>query len=196
MAFLRSVNPVESGPVIHAEGIYLRTPQMPDFAAWSSLRAVSREFLTPWEPTWPGDDLTRSSFRRRIRRYIRDIREDQAYPFFIFNAIDHSLLGGLTLSNIRRGVAQACSLGYWIGFPYARHGYMSRAVSAAVPFVFETLNLHRLEAACLPNNQASIGLLRKCGFTEEGYARRYLRINGVWQDHLLFAILAEDARAR
>ena len=194
MAFLRSVNPVESGPVIHAEGIYLRTPQMPDFPAWASLRAVSREFLTPWEPTWPRDDLTRGSFRRRIRRYIRDIREDQAYPFFIFNARDHALLGGLTLSNIRRGVAQACTLGYWIGSLHARQGHMSRAVSAAVPFVFETLKLHRLEAACLPANRASIGLLRKCGFTEEGYARRYLRINGVWQDHLLFAILAEDAR--
>ena len=192
MAFLRSVNPIETGPVIHAGQVYLRVPQMPDFSAWSALRALSREFLVPWEPTWPSDDLTRGAFRRRVRRYVRDIREDQAYPFFIFSTSDDALVGGLTLSNIRRGVSQACSLGYWVGAPHARQGHMSRAVAAAVPFVFDTLKLHRLEAACLPSNLASIALLRKCGFTEEGYARRYLKINGIWQDHLLFAVLAED----
>ena len=135
-----------------------------------------------------------TSLRRRVRRYVRDMREDQAYPLFVYRSTDDTLVGGLTLSNIRRGVAQACSLGYWIGAPHARQGYMSRAVAAVVPFVFETLQLHRLEAACLPDNAASISLLRKCGFVEEGYARRYLRINGVWQDHILFAILAEDHR--
>jgi ribosomal-protein-alanine N-acetyltransferase len=194
MAFLRSVSPIEAGPVIQGDEVYLRAPQMFDFHAWASLRAASREFLTPWEPIWPTDDLTRGAFRRRVRRYVRDIREDQAYPLFVYRKSDDTLVGGLTLSNIRRGVAQACSLGYWVGSPHARRGYMSRAVAASVPFVFETLQLHRLEAACLPANTASIGLLRKCGFIEEGYARRYLRINGVWQDHVLFAMLAEDAR--
>lgn len=194
MAFLRSVSPIEAGPVIHGDEVYLRAPQMFDFNAWAALRAASREFLTPWEPIWPTDDLTRGAFRRRVRRYVRDIREDQAYPLFVYRTADDTLVGGLTLSNIRRGVAQACSLGYWVGAPHARCGHMSRAVSAALPFVFETLQLHRLEAACLPGNTASIGLLRKCGFVEEGYARRYLRINGVWQDHVLFAMLAEDAR--
>jgi ribosomal-protein-alanine N-acetyltransferase len=194
MAFLRSVSPIEAGPVIQGDEVYLRAPQMFDFHAWASLRAASREFLTPWEPIWPTDDLTRGAFRRRVRRYVRDIREDQAYPLFVYRKSDDALVGGLTLSNIRRGVAQACSLGYWVGAPHARRGYMSRAVAASVPFVFETLQLHRLEAACLPANTASIGLLRKCGFVEEGYARRYLRINGVWQDHVLFAMLAEDAR--
>lgn len=194
MAFLRSANPIEAGPLIHGDGVYLRAPQMFDFHAWVSLRAASRDFLTPWEPLWPADDLTRSAFRRRVRRYVRDMREDQAYPLFVYRSTDDTLVGGLTLSNIRRGVAQACSLGYWIGAPHARQGYMSRAVAAVVPFVFETLQLHRLEAACLPDNAASISLLRKCGFVEEGYARRYLRINGVWQDHILFAILAEDHR--
>lgn len=194
MAFLRSVNPIETGPVIHAGHSYLRVPQMSDFNEWSTLRSVSREFLCPWEPTWPSDDLTRSAFRRRVKRYTRDIREDHAYPFFIFNSSDDTLVGGLTFSNIRRGVSQACSLGYWIGAPHARQGHMSRAVKATIPFVFDALKLHRLEAACLPSNRASISLLRKCGFTEEGYARRYLCINGIWQDHLLFALLSEDVR--
>jgi len=165
---------------------------MADFAEWVELRTVSRQFLTKWEPVWPRDDLTRSAFRRRLRRYQREIRDDLAYPFLVFREDDGRLVGGLTLSNLRRGVAQACTVGYWIGAPYARQGLMSAAVNAVVPFVFETLRLHRLEAACLPANISSIGLLRKCGFTEEGYARRYLQINGVWQDHILFALLADD----
>ena len=192
MAFLRSTTSLDIEPSVAAGGVLLRAPQMADFAEWVELRTVSRQFLTKWEPVWPRDDLTRSAFRRRLRRYQREIRDDLAYPFLVFREDDGRLVGGLTLSNLRRGVAQACTVGYWIGAPYARQGLMSAAVNAVVPFVFETLRLHRLEAACLPANISSIGLLRKCGFTEEGYARRYLQINGVWQDHILFALLADD----
>ncbi|MGF7159716.1 ribosomal-protein-alanine N-acetyltransferase [Rhodoligotrophos appendicifer] len=194
MAFLRSVSPSDLGPVIYGDGVILHVPQMADYEDWCSLRDQSRSFLVPWEPTWPSDDLTRSAFRRRLRRYWRDVREDQAYPFFVYRLDDETLLGGLTLSNIRRGVSQTCSLGYWIGERYARRGYMSAAVRSIIPFVFDNLRLHRLEAACLPSNDASINLLKGCGFTEEGYARGFLRINGVWQDHLSFAILSDDSR--
>lgn len=192
MAFLRSINPLETSPAIYADRIFLRTPQVSDFDAWSELREQSRTFLAPWEPTWPKDDLTRSAFRRRIKRYYRDIREDEAYPFFIFRAHDDALAGGLTLSNVRRGVTQSCSLGYWVGQPFVRQGMMSAAVRAITPFVFETLRLHRLEAACIPTNTASVRLLERVGFKKEGLARRYLRINGVWQDHNLYALLADD----
>lgn len=192
MAFLRSINPLDTGPAIYADRVYLRTPQMSDFEEWAGLREQSHAFLSPWEPTWPRDDLTRSAFRRRLRRYYRDIREDEAYPFFVFRAHDDALAGGLTLSNVRRGVTQSCSLGYWVGQPHARQGVMSEAVRAIFPFIFETLRLHRLEAACIPTNTASVKLLERVGFRKEGLARRYLRINGVWQDHLLYALLAED----
>lgn len=192
MAFLRSTSPLDIEPNVAGDGVLLRAPQMADFAEWAELRTQSRKFLTRWEPVWPRDDLTRSAYRRRLRRYQREIRDDQAYPFLVFRAEDGCLVGGLTLSNLRRGVAQACTVGYWIGAPFARQGLMVAAVNAVVPFVFETLGLHRLEAACLPANVASIGLLQKCGFTEEGYARRYLQINGIWQDHILFALLADD----
>src|SRR5262249_56237230 len=114
----------------------------------------------PWESTWPSDDLTRASFRRRIKRYSEDQRGDLAYPFFIFRRSDHALVGGLTLANIRRGCAQAGSLGYWMGAVFARQGHMTAAVSALVPFAFATLRLHRIEAACIPSNAASIRLLR------------------------------------
>ncbi len=193
MVFLRSVPSVETGPVLYGETVTLRVPQMADFREWAELRQASRGFLVPWEPTWPQDDLTKSAFRRRIRRYQQDIRDDRAYPFFAFQAEDDALVGGLTLSNVRRGVAQACSLGYWVGASHARQGHMSNAVATVIPFVFGQLGFHRLEAACLPTNKASISLLKKSGFTEEGYARRYLKINGVWQDHLLFALLSADA---
>jgi [ribosomal protein S5]-alanine N-acetyltransferase len=192
MAFLSNLMDTAAIPVLKGPRIFLRIPQMTDYSAWSSLRATSRRFLTPWEPLWPPDDLSRASYRARMKRYARDVQEDVAYPFFIFVADREVLCGGLTLSNIRRGVAQTATLGYWIGEPYARKGLMTEAVIALMPFVFDHLGLHRLEAACLPHNAASIRLLKACGFTQEGYARHYLRINGEWHDHLLFAILAED----
>lgn len=182
------------GPVLKGERLYLRPPTGSDYPAWSSLRAQSRAFLTPWEPTWPADDLSRLAFRRRLRRYQRDMREDDGYAFFLFRSSDHVLLGGLTLAHVRRGVTQSCSVGYWMGEPHAGCGYMSEAVRVVVRFVFATLHLHRLEAACLPTNAASIRLLEKVGFRREGYARSYLCINGIWQDHLLYGLVAGDQR--
>ena len=179
-------------PVLHGDGIILRYPQMSDFAAWAAIRGESREFLAPWEPTWAADELSRSAFRRRIRRYQREIRGDLSYPFFVLRKTDNLLIGGCTLSNVRRGVTQSAAIGYWIGARYARHGHMHAALTAVLPFVFQVLALHRLEAACIPENEASRALLLKVGFREEGRARRYLQINGEWRDHVLFALLEDD----
>ena len=192
MAFFRTINFADPLPSVVGEGVSLRTPQATDHAEWAALREHSREFLTPWEPTWPADDLSRSAFRRRIRRYTEDLRTDQSYAFLIFRSADGRLVGGLTLANVRRGVAQAGSLGYWMGLPYVRQGYMTAAVRAVIPFAFGTLRLHRLEAACIPENTPSRELLLKAGFRLEGEARAYLKINGVWRDHLLFGMLAGD----
>jgi ribosomal-protein-alanine N-acetyltransferase len=194
MALLRAASASDLGPVLEYDRVVLRTPQISDYPAWAELRAASREFLTPWEPLWSNDELSRASFRRRVRHYLRDLREDVGYALFIFSATSGALVGGLTLCNVRRGVTQSCTLGYWIGAKYARQGYMTASVRAVVPFVFDSLELHRLEAACLPTNAASIKLLEKTGFLREGLARRYLRINGVWQDHLLYALLDTDMR--
>jgi ribosomal-protein-alanine N-acetyltransferase len=182
----------ETPPAIEGEGVYLRQPQISDFPEWADLRERSRSFLEPWEPIWPADDLTRGAFRRRLKRYVEDQRADHAYSFFIFRADGNILVGGITLSNVRRGVAQASSIGYWMGAPYARRGLMSRALRILIPFSFNNLRLHRLEAACIPTNVASIRLLEKSGFQHEGYARQYLCINGIWQDHLLYARLRDD----
>ena len=189
MAFFRSVNLSETSPSIAGEGVFLRAPDMSDFGRWAFLREQSRAFLTPWEPTWPADDLTRGAFRRRLKRYAEDQRSDLAYAFLLFRQADDVLVGGLTLANIRRGVAQTARLGYWMGEAFVQRGYMTAAVRALIPFAFNSLRLHRLEAACIPANTASIRLLEKTGFSREGYAREYLCINGMWQDHLLYARL-------
>ncbi|HJY18126.1 MAG: GNAT family protein [Xanthobacteraceae bacterium] len=192
MAFFRTINFADPLPSVAGEGVLLRIPQAPDYADWTALREGSRDFLTPWEPTWPADDLSRSAFRRRIRRYSEDLRTDQGYAFLIIRSSDNALVGGLTLANIRRGVAQAGSIGYWMGRPFVRQGYMTAAVRAIIPFAFTSLRLHRLEAACIPTNAGSIRLLEKTGFVREGYAREYLCINGIWQDHLLYGRLKDS----
>ena len=195
MAFMRGLTfPGCQQPVIRGENVYLRYPRVPDFFAWSRLRSESREFLVPWEPSWATDELSKGAFRRRLKKYQRETRLDSAYAFFVFRTEDNALLGGCTLSNVRRGVTQCCALGYWVGERFARQGYMFDAVRALVPFIFKTLGLHRIEAACLPSNDPSKSLLGKVGFREEGLARRYLQINGEWQDHVLFALLADEAR--
>jgi len=183
-------------PTVHLEGalVTMRPATLRDWAAWAELRALSRDFLTPWEPAWPPDTLTRSAFTRRIRRQGSEWRDDLAYSFLTLERQSETVVGGLGLGNLRRGVAQVATLGYWVGQPYARRGYTTEAVRLALDFAFDHLALHRVEASCLPTNQASRGLLDKLGFTCEGVARGYLRINGTWRDHLLYAILKEDRR--
>jgi len=185
MALLDWIAP-ESGLRVEGEGVWLRPPRASDYAEWRELRAQSRAFLQPWEPTWPADDLSRAAFRRRLIAYARDREAGVAYPFFVFRASDDALSGGITLSNIRRGVAQMGSVGYWCGKPFTRQGLTLSAVRGLCEFAFRTLALHRLEAACIPENGPSRTLLGKASFREEGFAQAYLKINGVWRDHVLF----------
>ena len=195
MAFMRGLTfPGGQQPVLRGQDIYLRYPRISDYASWARLRDESREFLSPWEPIWSDDELTRGAFRRRIKRYHKETRLDSAYVFFVFRKSDDALMGGCTLSNVRRGVTQCCALGYWIGARFARQGFMQDALAALIPFVFKTLGMHRVEAACVPENEPSRNLLGKLGFREEGLARRYLLINGQWSDHVLFALLEDESR--
>lgn len=191
MSFLRSPFATDLPPHLRGTSVLLRAPETGDYEQWANLRMVSRDFLIPWEPSWPANDLTRSAFRARIRQYWRDIDDDQAYPYFVFDPEGQRLYGAVTLSNVRRGVAQTGTLGYWIGAPFARQGHMSAAVRLMLTFAFQHLALHRVEASCLPHNAASIALLKCCGFEQEGLARRYLKIAGEWRDHLLFARLSD-----
>lgn len=181
---------------LDAEGVTLRRPQPGDYEEWAELRGRSRAFLTPWEPAWSIDELTRAAYKRRLRRYGREVREGLASPFFVFRQADGALVGGCNLNNIRRGVLQACSIGYWVGDPYRRRGYTIAAARAACAHAFDSIQLHRVEAACIPTNEASRALLEKLGFQREGVARSYLKINGVWRDHVLYSLISDDRDPR
>ncbi|MEM9043169.1 MAG: GNAT family protein [Pseudomonadota bacterium] len=183
-------------PEVNTERLLLRQPRLEDHAAWSNLRRESRQFLTPWEPLWARDHLTPRSFRNRVAWADRAIRTDEAWPLFLVRLEDGQIVGGITLSSIRREPAQAGTLGYWIGEPYARSGYMSEALSALRDHAFGPMDLSRLEAACLAENTASRRLLERCGFKYEGVAQAYLQINGRWRNHVLYAALRPDRRGR
>lgn len=183
----------DSTPVIEGDGLIIRCPQQRDFYEWRALRLESRKFLTPFEPTWGGLELNSRHFSTKVKRSRRDAQEGIEYSFLIFQGgYGHqTLVGGMTLSNIRRRAAQNVTLGYWMGEKYAGKGIMTRAVALILPFVFDTLNLHRIEAACLPDNEPSRRVLTHNGFQEIGIAESYLQINGEWRDHVLFGLARE-----
>lgn len=191
MAFLRSLGGDFEAEVQGAR-VCLRPPVMGDYSAWARLRALSRQHLTVWEPQWSRDELSRSAFRRRLRQYQREVREDQGYAYFIVHKAEGTLLGSVTLSNVRRGVSQSASVGYWIGLPYTNQGLMTDAVRTLATHAFDRMGLHRLEAACMHSNSASARVLAKTGFRREGICRQYLKIDGAWQDHDLYARLCDD----
>ena len=180
---------------LETERIVLRLPAHADFHAWASLRQSSRDFLAPWEPVWSPDHLSRKSFINRVYWAARASRGGTALPLFLVRR-DGVLLGAITLDNIRRGPAQSGTIGYWIGQPYARQGYMREAIGALVHYAFTTLDLSRIEAACLPENAASRGVLEKSGFKYEGVAQSYLQIDGRWRNHVLYANLRSDRRGK
>lgn len=181
---------------IETERLTLRTPVHSDFVNWTGLRRQSADFLVPWEPTWASDHLTRKAFSNRVYWAGRSVAAGTAMPLFLIRRDDDTLIGAITLDNIRRGPAQAGTLGYWIGQPYARQGYMREAIEAVVHHAFHRLDLSRIEAACLPENIASRGVLERCGFKYEGVAQSYLQIDGRWRTHVLYAALRPDRRGR
>ncbi len=181
---------------IETERMTLRPPHHADFNIWTALRQDSEPFLTPWEPSWAQDHLSRKAFTNRVYWANRSIANGSAVPLFLYRRDDNALLGAITLDNLRRGPAQAGTLGYWIGQPFARQGYMAEAIEAMVHHAYERLDLSRIEAACLPENVASRGLLERSGFKYEGVAQSYLQINGRWRTHVLYAALRTDRRGR
>ncbi len=176
--------------VLEANGVRLRPARKGDYVSWQSIRAQNRRFLAPFEPSWSDLDLTRRAYDGLVRRSLRQARRGGEYSFLLFDisASDETLIGGLTLSNVRYRAARHANLGYWMGAEHAGKGQMSRAVALCLPFAFEYLNLRRLQAACLPHNKPSRRVLEKNGFIEEGFAEQYLQINGKWRDHVLYGL--------
>jgi ribosomal-protein-alanine N-acetyltransferase len=190
--FARDDTPVLRGPTV-----MLRAPRPSDYLPWRTLRKESRDFLKPFEPRWTEADLTHRVYSARLKRGRDEAKAGTDYTFFVFireRGVEQ-LVGGLTLSNVRRRAAQFVTLGYWMGRDYAGRGLMTEAVGLVVPFVFDTLGLHRIHAAFLPDNKASRRVLEKNGFREEGFAENYLQIDGRWADHVLFGLTRERYEA-
>jgi [ribosomal protein S5]-alanine N-acetyltransferase len=180
-------------PVLIGSRVTLRAPRPADYLAWKTLRKDSRPFLKPFEPRWTEADLAHRVYQARLKRGRDEARQGTDYTFFIFlrDGERETLIGGITLSNIRRRAAQFANLGYWMGQDYAGKGFMTEGVRLVVAYAFDSLLLHRVHAAFLPHNMASRRVLEKNGFKEEGYAENYLQIDGKWADHVLFGLTRE-----
>ena len=174
------------------ERVFLRPPKRRDALKWQKLRMSSKSFLVPWEPAWNASSCTRRAYLRYFKNSNYLANMDRAYSFLIFKTDDKTLLGGINIGNVRRGVSQSASLGYWIGEKYSRNGYMKEALKILIPSLFVDLRLNRIEAATLEENIASKSLLKKIGFKKEGVLRKYLKINGSWRDHILYGLLEND----
>lgn len=182
-------------PILVREPVYLRAAKPSDHTEWAALREKSREHLIAWEEDWAPHQLSFPAFKRKLASQAKDARRGGGLSLLIFRRDDHTLVGGVTLTNIRYGASRSGILGYWIGEPFARRGYGSAAVHAVTDHAFDAINLHRVVAACQPENAASQNLLERAGFRKEGLAREYLKINGAWRDHLIYSLLATDRSA-
>ncbi|WP_157014992.1 GNAT family N-acetyltransferase [Mesorhizobium xinjiangense] len=179
-------------PSLAGERVTLRFPRSGDFAEWAELRRQSRNFLEKWEPRWAPDELDLPAWRARLRRYRQEYNNGTGASFFIYRNDNGALAGGISIGNIRRGVAQSAQIGYWMGERHAGNGLMLEALRLLVPYCFSDLKLHRIEAACIPDNKRSVRVLEKAGFTREGLLHSYLRISGTWRDHYLYALIEDE----
>jgi ribosomal-protein-alanine N-acetyltransferase len=180
--------------------VHLRPLRAQDFAAWREVRLASREWLEPWEPRPdPGsaDPVTDvDAFRARCSAWERQRQFDNAYGFGLFLNADDCLLGEVSLGTVHRGPFQSATIGYWVDRRHAGNGYVPEGVALIIQFGFEELGLHRLEAAIVPRNGPSRRVAAKLGLREEGIAERFLQIDGVYEDHVRYAITAEEWQVR
>jgi len=172
------------------ERLFLRRLRASDEEELTRLRRESWSFLSPWEPApLPGHEPWGSAW---FQRQLRTARRRNQLRTLLCRADDDAILGALNANEIVRGAFHSTFVGYWIGAPHARQGFMSEGLALLLRHLFETEELHRVEANIRPENLASIALVRRLGFSREGFSPRYLRIDGAWRDHERWALLAED----
>ena len=183
-----------SFPALCLEGprVLLRPPISGDFESWARVRGQSRDHLIPFEPEWRQDSLSKAFFQHRISHQAREWALGLTCSFLIICKNDGDVIGGININNICRGAAQFASLGYWLGQEHQGQGYMYESGELILAYAFGHLKLHRLNAATLAHNGRSIKFLRRLGFEEEGFAKSYMRIQGTWQDHILFGLPHES----
>ena len=188
-ARLARVAPIE----LVGRRVRLRSLSESDYDAWYRVRSRCREWLVPWEPRPAGAPHVaedRASFAVRCLARERERQLGGGYGFGIF--LWDALVGEVTLSSIQRGPFQNAFVGYWVDRDYAGQGIVPEAVVVVLRFAFDTLALHRIEISIIPRNHASRRVVEKLGLRSEGVAVRFLEINERWEDHMRFAITAEE----
>ncbi len=170
--------------------VLLRYPTREDRDEFQELRIRSRRFHKKWEPSPPkGIDQYGSA---AFTRYCMSARSERVHRLLVCRHEEGAIVGSVVLSEIVRGCFQSAYMGYWVGAPFVRRGYLSEGVSLALRHAFVALRLHRVEANIQPDNKASIALAKRCGFRLEGFSERYLKIAGRWRDHERWAVLREE----
>lgn len=177
---------------LQGERIVLQPPLLRDWPEWEAVRRRNAEHLKPFEPSWPDDCLTRDFFKRRLKRQLWDWENNAARYFLIRLASDNTLIGGININHLNLGAARHGSLGYWLDEAYQGQGFMTQSVRCVIHHMFHDMHLHRAQAACIPENEKSMRVLRRVGMIEEGFAKDYIQINGLWRDHHLFALTRQD----
>jgi ribosomal-protein-alanine N-acetyltransferase len=174
--------------VLHSERLVIRSPRFRDKRFWNQVRAENKEWLSPWEATFPivpqeiSHERTRkSSFTRMIRTIHKSAHEGSSYSLFIWR--EGNLIGQVTLGGVIYGALRGGHIGYWIDKNYANHGYMTEAVEMVTRFGFDALGLHRIEINVRPENGASCRVAEKAGYHFEGFRPLFLHIDGAWRDH-------------
>lgn len=184
----------QPAPRLHGRRVVLRPLGPADFSAWREVRVRNEEWLVPWEPrrqrSLPDPTRDRSAFEARCSARDRERAADHAYPFGVF--VDQQFAGEVNLNNVTRGALQSATVGYWIDQARAGQSYIAEAVVVLSRFAFEQLQLHRLEICIVPRNVNSRRVMEKLRFRNEGIAERFLEINGTWEDHVRYAITAEE----
>jgi ribosomal-protein-alanine N-acetyltransferase len=174
--------------------VVLRPLTVDDFPQWREVRRRCANWLTRWEPRpvkgQPDTVEDRQAFASRCSVRLREIQLGTGFGFGVF--VDGALRGEVNLNTIHRGARQNAYVGYWIDEAVAGQGYVPESVVAVLQFAFERLGLHRVQIAIVPRNHASRRVVEKLGLREEGVAVGYLQINGVWEDHVRYAITAEE----
>ena len=170
----------------------IRPLELSDAPALLELRVRNRAFLEPWEPLRDARWTTLEAQEEAVSAAVAERDEGRALPFLVLEGDEP--IGGVNLNVIVRGVFENAYLGYWLDEGHCGNGLATEAVRQAVAHAFGAGGLHRVQAAVIPSNAASLRVLAKLGFREEGLAERYLRIAGVWQDHTLFALTREEWR--
>lgn len=177
-------------PKLYGERVVLSFPKWEDYEEWAFIRKNNKSFLEPFEPKWPQDALSQNFFKRRLERQKKDMEEGRGLFFLI--RLNDKIIGGINLNSMQYGAAMQASLGYWLDKDHLKQGYMSESLQLIIDYCFFQLKMNRLNAACLPDNHSSIKLLLKNGFEEEGYAKKYLQIDEVWEDHRLFGLVNQN----